>query len=168
MRVLEILAQRAGQPGEAMAEAGCWNGGSTAKFSVACTMLGYRLHVYDSFKGVESHHPDESEHDFSGEYAASLDQVRANVEWFGSLGVCEFHPGWFSETLNGHPLEYDLRIAYIDCDLPKGTLEALSSFRPALVTDGVIFSQDCHIPSVRVALPGQIQRLGDRLGIAAV
>lgn len=31
-------------------DAGCWNGGSTAKFSLACALYGSELHVYDSFQ----------------------------------------------------------------------------------------------------------------------
>src|SRR2546423_1905055 len=35
------LAARKARPGEVFLEAGCWKGGSTAKFSIICKMLGY-------------------------------------------------------------------------------------------------------------------------------
>ena len=41
-----------------------------------------------------------------------------------------------------------MRIAYIDCDIAKGTREALTGIVPALSEDGVVFSQDLHIGPV--------------------
>jgi O-methyltransferase len=126
-----------------MVEAGCFNGGSSAKFSIACSLLGYDLHVYDSFAGVEP-----GDHDFSGQYAASEGLVRQNITNYGEIGICSFHKGWFSDTLaKGCP--YSVGIAYIDCDIAKGTREALEGIVPALAQDGWIFSQDFHIGPVR-------------------
>ena len=105
-RVCEALASRRARPGELMVEAGCWRGGSTAKFSLLCQMLGYRLAVFDSFKGVEPLTEEEKGkgYDFSGEYAATKALVMDNVARYGAPGSCSFHQGWFSETLAGSPL----------------------------------------------------------------
>src|SRR5262245_39016430 len=51
--VIEPIGERKARPQEVVVEAGCWQGGSTAKFSIICRMLGYRLLVFDSFQGVE-------------------------------------------------------------------------------------------------------------------
>ena len=64
-----------------MVEAGCWQGGSTAKFSIICRIMGFPLYVYDSFQGVEP--TDQEGWDFSGEYAASLPTVEANLRRYG-------------------------------------------------------------------------------------
>ena len=49
-----IAADIARKPeGNLFIEAGCWNGGSSCKFSLLCKRYGYSLHIYDSFEGVE-------------------------------------------------------------------------------------------------------------------
>ena len=152
--VTALLARAKPNPGEIMLEAGCWQGGSTAKFSIVCALLGLRLHVYDSFEGVEKFdsraHP--REWSFGGQYACSEEDVRRNVEAFGEVECCEFHKGWFSATLAGAGLAGPVWLAYIDCDLAKGTFEALQSVVPALVPAGVVLSQDFHITPVRQML----------------
>lgn len=153
--VCQALAERRARVGEAMLEAGCFNGGSSAKFSTVCSMLGYRLCIYDSFEGVEEMSPEETvgTYDFSGKYASSENLVRDNIIRYGEISVCSFHKGWFAETLANTPISYPVRVAYIDCDLAKGTREALQGIVPALVDDGWIFSQDFHInPVVKLLL----------------
>ena len=39
-------------------EAGCFKGGSTAKFSIAAKIAGRRLYVFDSFQGIPAHNED--------------------------------------------------------------------------------------------------------------
>lgn len=148
--VCRALSERRAQAGEALLEAGCFNGGSSAKFSVLCSMLGYRLSIYDSFEGVEELPPEEKSesYDFSGEYAASEELVRENIMRYGEISVCSFHKGWFADTLARTRVPYPVRVAYIDCDVAKGTREALHGIVPALVHDGWIFSQDFHITPV--------------------
>jgi O-methyltransferase len=148
--VLRSIAQRPARPGEAVVEAGCWMGGSTAKLSVFCKLFGYELHTYDSFEGVEERTDVEGTGtDFSGTYAATEDAVRATVARYGDATVCHFHKGWFADTLEKTPPAFPVRGAYIDCDLVKGTQEALAGIIPSLVEDGWIYSQDYHIKSVR-------------------
>ncbi|MGD8414516.1 MAG: TylF/MycF/NovP-related O-methyltransferase [Candidatus Latescibacterota bacterium] len=149
-QVCRTLGQRRAAPNEVMVEAGCWQGGSSAKFSIVCKEFGYRLYVYDSFQGVEA--TDQEGHDFTGEYAAELESVKANIERFGELDVCRFFPGWFADTIVEDPVTEPVRAVYIDCDLAKGTNEVLQGVLPALSGDGVIFSQDYHIPAVRKML----------------
>src|SRR6476661_6396161 len=48
------LTDRQAKGDEVVVEAGCWQGGSAAKLSILCKMLGYRLLIYDSFSGVET------------------------------------------------------------------------------------------------------------------
>ena len=134
------------KPSGVMVEAGCWQGGSSTKFSHLCSRYGLKLHIYDSFRGVEI--IDEGEHNFSGEYASSIDTLRSNLRKYGVADVCEIHPGWFAETLALDPPS-DILIAYIDCDIAKGTLDALAGIMPQLATGGVVFSQDYQIGSVR-------------------
>lgn len=150
--VSRLLALHA-QPGEAMVEAGCWRGGSTAKFSILCRRFGLKLRVYDSFEGVESLdvsvHPNEWK--FGGQYACDEQAVKRTVEQFGRIEVCTFHKGWFSATF-ASPVPAPVRLAYIDCDLAKGTIEVLQGVLPSMVPGGIALSQDFHIAPVREAL----------------
>lgn len=147
-RMILRLAERRAHDDEVLVEAGCWRGGSTAKFSLVCRALGYRVKVYDSFEGVAEHAISGDETDFAGQYAAGEDLVRANVEAVGDVSVCTFHKGWFADTLRqgvGQPV----RLLYIDCDIVEGTRDALGGALPELVEDGLVYSQDFHIRSVR-------------------
>lgn len=147
--VLAALGRRPAKDGEVFVEAGCWQGGSTAKWSILCAMLGYRLHVYDSFEGCEATDNGTSDDWFAGQYAAAEELVRENVRRYGEPGVCTFIPGWFSDTLAASPVEAPVRGAYIDCDLSTGTREALQGILPTLVGDGFIATQDWHLTPIR-------------------
>jgi hypothetical protein len=159
-----ILAERPARAGEVIVEAGCWQGGSSTKFSILCSLLGYDLHIYDSFEGVETLSPEAqaNEWEFAGQYASPEGRLRENLARFGEPSRCSIHPGWFSETLAREAPSQPVRVAYIDCDLAKGTFEALQGVTRALVADGVVFSQDYHIDPVRRLLwdPTTWQRLG--------
>jgi O-methyltransferase len=148
--VCRTLLEREPRGGEVMVEAGCWEGGSTAKFSIICKMMGIPLYVYDSFEGVEK--TDQEGWDFTGEYAAPLDRVKQNIAGFGEIDVCTFFKGWFIDTLAAHPVREPVRTVFIDCDLAKGTVETLQGVLPSLSPDGVVYSQDYHIGAVKKVL----------------
>ena len=136
---------------EILLEAGCWKGGSSAKFSLVCKEFYYKLHIFDSFEGVEP--GDENnieEKKFYGEYVGRLEEVQENIRNYGAFSVCTFHKGWFKDTMK--ELGSPVRIAYIDCDLAKGTREVLEAVVPKLVVDGVIYSQDYHITRIKELL----------------
>ena len=134
-----------------MVEAGCWKGGSSAKFSLLCATLGYRLCIYDSFQGVEKLDSIDQakEWDYAGQYASPKDVLEENLRRYGVPEVCSVYEGWFSETLARRPVPHPVRLVFIDCDLAKGTMEVLRGTVPSLVQDGWIFSQDYHIEPVR-------------------
>jgi hypothetical protein len=136
-------------PGTVMVEAGCWQDGSSVKFSHLCKRFGLKLHIYDSFQGVEA--VDEGDYDFSGEYASPIEVLQNNLQKYGVPEVCEIHPGWFADTL-AKSAPQDISIAYIDCDIAKGTQEALTGIMPELCADGIIYSQDYHIASIQKLL----------------
>jgi len=145
------LASRKARSNEVVIEAGCWNGGSAAKFSIICNMLGYRLMIYDSFAGVETPPLDQQGREnksFFGEYSAPEVLVRDNLKRYGESEVCQIVKGWFKDTLAKAPVPYPVRLGYVDCDLVKGTEEALSGMIPSLADDGCIFSEDYHIKPV--------------------
>ena len=147
----QALSERAAAPGELIVEAGCWQGGGSAKLSIIAELLGYRLEIFDSFQGVEPRAPGDAsgDYDFSFEYSSPESVLRRHLEDYGQPGVCGIHRGWFADTLAQRPLRGPVRLGYIDCDVAKGTREALVGIVPALAPDGWIFSQDFHIAPVR-------------------
>lgn len=131
-------------------EAGCWLGGSSAKFSVACAIAGCRFHIYDSFQGVEYGDPDITEAHFFGTYIGELEIVQNNISKYGNISVCEFHKGWFIDTFRDFNMP--AKVVYIDCDLTKGTLEVIEAVKPFMIKGGKIYTQDYHISSIKEAL----------------
>ena len=151
----EIARKGAARPGEVFIEAGCWRGGSSAKFSQICDKYGYQMYIFDSFEGVEPLTKEElakGGHDYSGEYASPEKVLQENIAKYGRPDICSIFKGWFSETLARTPVKEVVRFAFIDCDTAKGTKEVLAGIMPNLATDAVIFSQDYHIRPVREAL----------------
>lgn len=140
-------------------EAGCFKGGSTAKFSIAAKLAGRRLFVFDSFEGL----PPNTERqqltilgdltDFSaGQYRAPLEEVQQNVSTHGEGDVCVYVKGWFDQTIPQFSLP--VIAAYIDVDLVSSTRTCLKYLYPLLQPGGRLFSQDAHLPLI-------IQLLGD-------
>src|SRR5262245_6359259 len=76
--VRAILAVPSTTPG-VIVEAGCFKGGSTAKLSIAATMAGRKLLVFDSCEGLPPVLPEECAYLATGAFASPLEEVRANV-----------------------------------------------------------------------------------------
>lgn len=136
-------------------EAGCFKGGSTAKFSIAAHMANRKLVVFDSFEGIPDHQEDHGKNIFGedaskafpkGSYCGALEEVKTNVSRLGRIEVCEFVKGWFEDTM----VHFDRPIvaAYLDVDLASSTRTCLKYLYPLLVPGGIIFSQDGHLPLV--------------------
>jgi O-methyltransferase len=136
-------------------EAGCFKGGSSAKFSHVAKVLDRKLLIFDSFEGMpeneESH--DKSIFGYSiknwfgkGEFCGRLDEVRNNIEIHGVTDVCELHQGWFENTLP----DFGQAVlgAYIDVDLASSTKTCVKYLYPRLVDNGFLVSQDGDFPLV--------------------
>ena len=135
-------------------EAGCFKGGSTAKFSLAADLAGRELVVFDSFCGIP---PNEEKHvetifgnksvGFAeGIYCGAIDEVKSNVTKFGRISRCRFIQGWFDDTMPH--FHEPIAAAYIDVDLVSSTKTCLKYLYPLLAPGGVLYSQDAHLPLV--------------------
>jgi O-methyltransferase len=111
------------------------------------------LVVFDSFGGI----PENSErHEQNiwggrvgfckGDYRGSLEEVAENVRRFGNLPQCRFVKGFFEDTIPH--FSQPVVAAYLDVDLSSSTRTCLKWLRPLLVSGGVLFSQDGHLPLV--------------------
>ncbi len=148
----EILALPADRPG-AVVEAGCFKGGSTAKFSLAAEIAGRELLVFDSFEGIPSNAEDHGTDIFGnpagfarGSFRGGLEEVQHSVETWGAPGVCRYVKGWFDDTMPS--FEEPVASAYIDVDLVSSTQTCLRYLVPRLSSGGAIYSQDGHLPKV--------------------
>jgi O-methyltransferase len=147
-----ILLTPASVPG-VFVEAGCFKGGSTAKFSLFTRIAGRQLVVFDSFRGIpentEVHgrnlHGDNVAF-IKGDYSGSMEEVKENVRRYGDLSVCRFVEGYFEESMPG--FREPVAGAYLDVDLASSTRTCLKYLWPLLSGGGKIYSQDGHLPLV--------------------
>jgi O-methyltransferase len=134
-------------------EAGSYQGGSTAKLSLAARIAHRKLVVFDSFEGLPEHQETHGKNIFGGDayfppgsYAGSLEKVSQNVTRFGAIEACEFKKGWFEDTLPR--FDQPIGVAYVDVDLESSTKTCLKYLYPRLISGGTLFSQDGHLPWV--------------------
>ena len=132
-------------------ECGTFAGGSTANLSLICALVGRDLEVFDSFAGLPE--PDEREdvvvlggggggRYHAGQFSASFDLVRENVERYGELGVCRFHRGFFDETMPG--FTRPCVAAFIDVDLRGSAETCLEYLWPRLATGGRLYTHEAQ------------------------
>ena len=137
-----------------MVECGCYAGGSTAKLSILAGIVGRKLFVFDSFEGLPEAAPNELQ-DYharrstewmaewtKGRYTADLDRVRANVEKWGDISVCDFVKGWFEDTLKPDNLPGKIALVLTDVDVPSSVRQCLVSLWPLMCEKGAYFSHD--------------------------
>jgi O-methyltransferase len=138
-----------GVPGDII-QCGAFKGGSTAKLSVLAALTGRRLIVCDSFEGLPRTEESTQRHvsfgdqpDYvfgAGEYAGSLDEVRANVTRAGDIGVCTFVKGWFQDTLPG--LDARPALVFTDVDYVASARDCLRWLWPRLAPGGLWFTHE--------------------------
>jgi O-methyltransferase len=136
-----------------LVEAGCFKGGSTAKFSLAAELAGRELVVFDSFQGIPKNEEvagkqfaDDPGHFREGSFCGALPEVTANVGKYGKISRCRFIEGWFVDTMPH--FHEPIAAAYIDVDLVSSTKTCLRYLFPLLQPGGVLYSQDGHLSFV--------------------
>ena len=132
-------------------ECGSFCGFSTANLSIVCKLCDRKLYVCDSFEGLPQPKADEGltiiphrgePYDFhAGQYSASLETVKANVERFGEIEVCEFVKGYFDQTLD--KIDEEIILVFEDADLRSSVETCIKSLWPKL-QPGCCFY--CHEP----------------------
>jgi O-methyltransferase len=133
-----LATLRAHGVGGGLVEFGCFKGFSTAILSQACRDLGVSLDVFDSFAGLP-----ESDSTFyrAGEFAGSLEEVRANVAAYGRPDVVCYHEGFFAETVPRWD-DPDVALIWMDVDLRVSSVDVMRLV-PRLPRLGCVFSHEC-------------------------
>jgi O-methyltransferase len=135
-----------------LVECGSYKGGSAVNLSHLASLCGRRLHLFDSFEGLPEPAVGDHEHLVlselrvrtydKGAYAGTLDEVTDNLRRFGVLDVCEFHQGYFEDTL---PLFTEpVVFAFVDADLTKSVKDCLFYLWPRLQPNCFLFTDEAH------------------------
>lgn len=129
-------------------ECGCFKGASTASLSRVSRLVGRRLIVCDSFQGLPEDgaqlhtwvHVRTFGHYKKGMFCGRVDEVKANVARYGDIDVCDFVPGFFSESLPS--LSRQLVFGFLDVDLVSSARDCLRYIWPLLREGGTLYSDD--------------------------
>jgi O-methyltransferase len=148
-RIFSVSPKKSG----VIVEAGAFKGGSTAKISLAAKIANRKFFIFDSFEGIPAHEEKHGKNIFGGDayfpkgsYFGSLGEVKESVERFGDIERCEFVKGFFDKTMPD--FKKPVAVGYLDVDLASSTKTCLEYLYPLLVKDGVLVSQDGHLPWV--------------------
>jgi O-methyltransferase len=135
--IWQMASHAASVDGEFM-EAGVFQGGTAKMLRLQAEQRGKRLHLFDSFEGMEVADSDRDRH-VAGDFAdTSLEAVQKVV---GPTDSVEFHKGWIPNTFAG--LENrKFCFAHVDLDLYQGVLDTLEFLYPRMPAGGVIISDD--------------------------
>lgn len=137
-------------------ECGCYKGGSTAKLSLLAEYAKRTLYVFDSFQGLPE--PENEKEAYvrqdgktgqkyrfqAGQYKGTLEEVKNNVARHGCPDVCEFIPGFFSESLAG--FKEEPAFVFIDVDLVSSARECIKVLWPLLKKGGYFFTHEAMYP----------------------
>jgi len=152
LTVADRILRLSGRADLTVVEAGCGKGASTAKLSLATKLAGGRLLVLDG----------RPVHFRAGAFAGTLASVQRTVARFGAIDVCEFHKGWFADTLPA--VTRPLDVVLLDVDLVASTRTCVKFLYPRLRPGGVLFSQDGHLEAT-VALLRDARFWRDDVGV---
>ena len=151
LSIVEEIVELPQTTAGAVVECGAYLGGSTAKLSHAAAISKRRLIVCDSFEGLPPVRPEdhvEAQEDFEqAAFSGGLATVRSNVERYGRIGVVQFVPGWFQESLSRLERE---RIAclWLDVDLQESIRTCLGVLWKQLEPGAKVFVHDVDRPPV--------------------
>lgn len=101
------------------------------------------LHLFDTFCGLPEDDTAPGGRHKKGEFACPLDVVQDNLHGCN----VRFYPGVFPATSTGVPADTSFCFVHLDCDLYRGTVDAIRYFWPRLVTGGLLLFDDFDWPN---------------------
>lgn len=130
-------------------ECGCYKGVSTTNLSLVASLCNRKLEVFDSFKGLPKPASDDKAYFVDtpetytykeGDWAGSLEEVRANISRYGKIDVCTFHAGFFDTTLPA--CNKKCVFIFLDVDLRESLQACLKNLWPLLQEGGYVFTHE--------------------------
>lgn len=140
-------------------ECGCFNGGSTANLSIACSAAGRKLWVCDSFEGLSAPEPDEEEEAVfnlsgvvsyqAGDLASEggVEGVRETIRRYGEPDCCELVEGYFADTLPDLATQ-SVVMVFEDADLRSSVEDCVLHLWPKLREGCRFYCHEPHSPQV--------------------
>jgi hypothetical protein len=135
----ELLPTVQHLPGD-LAEFGVYYGGSARL--IATALPEKSLHLFDTFSGLPEDDTAPGGHHAKGEFACPLEVVKDNLRGCN----VRFYPGTFPASTANVPAVVTFCFVHVDCDLYRGTVDAIQFFWPRLVTGGVLLFDDFDWP----------------------
>lgn len=152
--VLSIPKEREG----VVIECGAFKGSTSVSLSLACKLTGRKLIVCDSFEGLPDqetdlvrNYPHLQIYGYyeGGMYEGTLAEVKSNISKYGSIEVCEFNKGFFSESLKR--LTEPVAFAFLDVDLTSSIKDCIKYIWPLMPDGTILYTDDsCDMEVVKV------------------
>jgi len=131
-------------------ECGTYQGGSAVNLSLMCALCGRRLQLFDSFAGLpepsetDKHHTllDCSKvHTYArGAFLGTLETVRSNLARYGVEAACDYHVGFFDQTIPN--FKEPCVLLFLDVDLVDSLKTCLRHLWPLLQEGGYLFTHE--------------------------
>lgn len=142
----------------AVIECGAFKGSTSVSLSLACRMTGRKLLVCDSFEGLPAEESDIVRnyphlkifgYYDEGMYKGELDEVVGNISKYGAIDVCEFHKGFFSQSLQS--VKEPLAFAFFDVDLTSSMKDCIQYIWPLMEENCLVYTDDsCDMEVVKI------------------
>lgn len=124
-------------------ECGSFKGGSATNLSLVCGLCDRQLEIFDSFKGLPQPSTRDQEHILvgagqvhtyaKGAWKGTFEEVKGNISRYGNIDICNFHVGYFADTLPA--FQKHCVFAFVDVDL-RDSLETCVRCLWPLLRDG--------------------------------
>lgn len=131
-------------------ECGTYQGASAANLSLVCALAGRRLAIFDSFQGLPEPASSDRVHTLlavgekhsyeQGAWCGTVGEVQGNVLRYGCLDACDFHVGFFHETLPS--FRQACVLAWVDVDLRSSLETCVRHLWPLLADGGTLYSHE--------------------------
>lgn len=145
-------------PGD-LVECGVYAGSQVAAMALALLAtqeMGRKVHLFDSFQGIDT--PGPEDHEFiahgtkKGSAACSLDAVKQHMaEWGIPDSLLVYHPGWFADTLPGCAIG-PIALLRLDGDLYESTKVCMAHLFPQVSEGGWCIIDDYPLSGCRKAV----------------
>ncbi len=124
------------------AELGVWRGNTAAVLAHFAKLNNRRVHLFDTFAGFDERDLTGVDSDKAAAFHNTSIELVRSVIGRENIGVCDFHPGWFPDSLTDHTRDTKFCAVSLDCDLYEPMRAGLDFFYPRLSLGGVMFLHD--------------------------
>lgn len=142
-----------------LVECGCYKGATSVTLSIAASITGRKLIIYDSFEGLPDDDIEITKRYYphisltgkyeKGMYSGNFNEVKNNLKIYGELDDTILRKGFFSESLKSHKERIDF--LFLDVDLISSTKDCIVHLWKYINDESFIYTDDaCDIDVVRV------------------